>query len=347
MKTISAKNLHDTGCALFAACGVPDDEATIVMEELVESSLMGLDSHGILRVPDYVNAVVNGRIKPGTPTRVVKETAVTALIDCGFNFGQVSARQLTDIAIAKAASNGLACVVSQNGMHVGRLGAYPQRAALRGFVAFAVVNGPLSSQRVRPFGGNLGRLSTNPIAFAAPTDGDPIMLDMATCAMPEGKVRLTLQKGEKLPPDVLVDPSGARTDDPSMLYGSPPGMLMPLGGELFGYKGFGLSMMVEILGGALGGMSTPEPQTYHNGFCMIVMNPEMFCGRDRLREVVSELSAYITDTPPAPGASGAQPPGGPEFRSKRERLVTGIPVADETWRLIVAAGAKVGVTVAS
>jgi hydroxycarboxylate dehydrogenase B len=332
-----ATDLHALGLELFTAVGVMTDEATHVMDHLIESSLMGLDSHGIMRLPDYVNAVRAGRIKPGAPQTIVKETPVSALIDCGWNFGQVSALRMTDIAIDKAARNGIACVVSQNGMHIGRVGAYPQRAAERGFVAFGVVNGPLSSQRVRAFGGTQPRFSTNPIAFAAPTGGDPLLLDMATCAMPEGKVRLTMQHGKRLPPDVLVDPSGVPTDDPALLYAKPPGMLLPLGGTLFGYKGMGLAMMVEILGGSLGGVSSTQPATYHNGFMLFVIDPDVFCGRDQLRETVAELCAHVTGVPPAPGHDSVQIPGAPEFRSKRERAATGIPVADETWRLIVEA----------
>jgi uncharacterized oxidoreductase len=342
----AAADLHTLGLAMFAGCDVSADEALIVMDHLIESSLMGLDSHGVMRLPDYIHAVQHGRIKPGAALRVVKETTVTALVDCGFTFGQVSALRMTDLAIEKAAQQGIACVVSQNGMHIGRVGAYPQRAAERGFVAFGVVNGPLSSQRVRVFGGTQPRFSTNPIAFAAPTDGDPVLLDMATCAMPEGKVRLAMQHGKRLPADVLTDPHGAATDDPALLYAKPPGMLLPLGGALFGYKGMGLAMMVEILGGSLGGVSSTQPSTYHNGFMLFVIDPEVFCGRDRLREVVAEMCAHVTGVPPAAGHDAVQVPGQPEFRAKRDRAMTGIPVADETWRLIVGAAATVGIGVA-
>jgi uncharacterized oxidoreductase len=316
------------------------------MDHLVESSLMGLDSHGILRLPDYVNLVLSGRVQPGGALRVVRESAVTALVDCGFNFGQVTARRMTDMACDKAALSGLGCVASQNGMHIGRVGAYVQQAALRGFVAIGMVNGPLSSQRVLPFGGRDPRLSTNPIAFGAPTAGDPIMLDMATCAMPEGKVRLAMQQGKTLPDDVLVDADAQPTHDPSLLYAKSPGALLPLGGPLFGYKGYGLSMMVEVLAGLLGGASAPSPQRYHNGFWILALDPDVFCGRERFDEVVNEMVAHLRSSTPLDPTQPVRIAGEPEFRRKREREVTGIPVAAETWRLILEAGARVGVAVA-
>ncbi len=345
MNVISGTDLHALGCRLFAGCGVPAEDAALVMDHLVESSLMGHDSHGVLRLPDYVNLVLSGRVQPGGALRVVRETAVTALVDCGFNFGQVTARRMTDMACDKAAQSGLGCVASQNGMHVGRLGAYVQQAAGRGFVSICMANGPLSSQRVLPFGGRDARLSTNPIAFGAPTGGDPIMLDMATCAMPEGKVRLAMQQGKPLPDDVLVDADAQPTRDPSLLYAKPPGALLPLGGPLFGHKGFGLAVMVEVLAGLLGGASSASPQRYHNGFWVLALDPDVFCGRARFDDVINEFVAHVRSAMPVDPAQPVQIAGEPEFRCKRQREASGIPVAPETWRLIVEAGARAGIDV--
>ncbi len=344
MKTISAQRLRDVGVRLFTGCGSPQPDAEAVADELVESSLMGLDSHGVIRFPEYVDLALSGAVRVGTRTQIVRESPATALIDCGLNFGQVTARQMTDVAIAKAQTTGIACVLSINSGHVGRLGSYPQKIAERGLFGLAFVNATQRGQFVWPFGGAAGRLATNPLAFGAPTDGDPVVLDMSTSALPEGKIRLLLQQGKQAPPGVIVDNQGNPTTDPAQFYTDPRGGLLPLGGP-FGYKGFGLSVMVEIAGGLLAGVASSVDHPQHNGFCLIAIDPDMFCGRERFRELVTDLVRYMNGTPPAPGSNGVIMPGAPEFANKRKRSIEGIPVADETWRLIAEAGRKVNVDV--
>jgi uncharacterized oxidoreductase len=342
MKTHSAPELQRIGVQLFMACGAPPDEAAAVTDELVESSLMGLDSHGVIRFPEYVDLVLSGAVKTGTPTRVLRESGATALVDCGLNFGQVTARRMTAMAGAKAKASGIACVLSINSGHVGRLGSYPQKLAEDGLFGMAFVNATQRGQMVWPFGGATGRLATNPIAFGAPSDGDPVLLDMSTSALPEGKIRLLLQQGKQAPPGVIVDNQGNPITDPALFYTEPRGGLLPLGGP-FGHKGFGLGVMVEIAGGLLAGVASSVDHPQHNGLCLIAIDPDAFCGRERFRELVSDLVAYMNATPPAPGSSGVIMPGAPEFVTKRRRMVEGIPVADETWRLMVEAGRRVNV----
>ena len=345
MKVISASELRDKGVRLFEACGVPHADAEIVTDELVESSLMGLDSHGIIRFPQYVDALLAGQLKAGGVTTVAKESPTTATVDCGGNFGQVGARKMTDVAIAKAKAANVACVIGVNCGHVGRLGSYPQKVAEQGLFGFSVVNNPVRGHWMLPFGGSEPRLGTNPIAYAAPTSGDPIMLDMSTCVLPEGKIRSLMQQGKQAPLGVLVDSEGNPTTDPSKLYGPPRGALLPLGGE-FGYKGFGLGLLVEILGGLLGGYSSAQDHHPHvNGMCLIAINPDAFCGRERFRELVDEMSAYMLSSRPSPGSRGVMMPGGPEFSTKRKRLAEGLPIADETWRLFIEGAKRVDVSI--
>lgn len=353
MPTLSASELRALGVRLLTACGAPQADAEAVSDELVESSLMGLDSHGVIRIPEYIDLALSGKVKVGAPMTVVRETVATALVDCGLNFGQVTARRMTEIAIDKASAAGIACVASVNSGHVGRLGAYPQRIAEAGLFGLAFVNASKGSQMVWPFGGIGGRLATNPIAFAAPASagapaeaGDPIMLDMSTCVLPEGKVRLLLQQGRQAPPGVLVDAQGQPTTDPAALYTEPRGGLLPLGGDIFGYKGFGLSVLVEIAGGLLAGVASSAEHPQHNGLCLIAIDPDAFCGRERFRELVSDLARYLQDATPAPGSPGVVMPGAPEFAARRRRMAEGIPVPDATWRLIASAAEKAGAALA-
>ena len=134
MKTMPASDLRKIGIKIFTASGAPPEEAASLVDHLVETSLMGLDSHGIMRFAQYVDGVLSGQIKPGAPIRIVKETPTTAVVDCGFNFGQVSAHYMVQVVCEKAAHINLACAVSENSNHVGRLGAYVQEIAGKNLV---------------------------------------------------------------------------------------------------------------------------------------------------------------------------------------------------------------------
>ena len=213
---------------------------------------MGMDSHGVIRIPQYVQSIGQGELAPGAPTLVSKDTPTTAIVTGGGNFGQVVAFRALDIALEKARSNNLSCVIAHECYHVGRAGAYPQRAAEQGFVCLAVATWPKIGHHVAPFGGREGRLSTNPVAYAAPTDGDPILADFATSVLSEGKVRVALHTGRSVPPNSIVDAGGKMTRNPADFYGPPRGAILPFGGDV-GYKGYALSLLVEILGGTLFG----------------------------------------------------------------------------------------------
>jgi uncharacterized oxidoreductase len=306
---------------------------------------MGLDSHGIMRVSEYVVWALSGQIKPGALTQVVHETATTALVDCGFNFGQVSATRLVAIAAAKASTAGTACVVSRNCNHVGRLGAWPQKLAEQGLFALAFANSTRQGHWVVPWGGREGRLATNPLAYAVPTGGQPIVMDMSTAAIAEGKIRVLLHQGISLPAGTVIDSAGRPTTDPAEFYGPPHGWILPFGSDA-GYKGFGLSLLVEILGGVLAGYASSDNNAHMNGMCLLAIDPDKFCGRRRFQELMDDLSAYMTSATPRDEQSEVVMPGALDFRSRERRLATGIPVPDETWRKIAAVAERLNVDVA-
>jgi uncharacterized oxidoreductase len=342
-KIFSADYLRNVGVTLFQACGASQEEASIVAEELVNASLMGLESHGVTRYIWYTEQALAGKIKPGSPIRIVKETANTAVIDCGSNFGPVSARQMADIVAKKALDANIACVVSQHSHHIARLGSYVARIAEHGLFAFMTVNAPKSGQYVVPWGGREGRLATNPLAYAAPTKGRPIVMDMSTSAISEGRIRVLMYEGKTIPPGRALDANGNLITDPNAFYGPPRGSILPLGGEL-GYKGFGLSLLVELLSGILAGNTSTEEHPYINGISMIAINPEAFFGLENFRDLADEMTHYMRGTPTAPGYDAVVIPGDLDYQSYDRRLVEGIPLSDQTWDLIVQAAASAGVT---
>ncbi len=347
MLTFEPAFLQDVGTRLFRGCGAPREEAQLVAEELVDASLLGLDSHGVMRIPQYVDQVLDGTIRPGQPVRVVRETAGTAVVDCGGAFGMVAGRRMVEIVSSKVEGPGIACAVSQRCNHVGRLGAYPQKLAERGLFGLAAVNSARSGHFVSPWGGREGRLATNPLAWAAPAEGRPVVMDMSTSMIAEGKIRVLMQQGSPVPEGSILDAEGRPITDAKTFYGPPRGTILPFGSPRLGYKGFGLALLVEILGSTLAGVPLDPadgPTTYGNGLFLMAIDPEAFGGRERFRQLVIDLMRYVASSPPAPGTNGVVLPGELDFRAAEKRRAEGIPVAEETWRLIVAAGKKVDVT---
>lgn len=342
-KVFPADHLRRLGEELFTACGAPAEEAAIVAGELVEASLMGLESHGVTRYIMYVEEVLAGRIKPGAPVVRVRETPTLALVDCGFNFGPVSATRMVDLVVAKARAIGIAFCVSRHSHHVGRLGGYVQRAAEQGVFCLAVANSSKHGHFVVPWGGREGRLATNPLAYGVPTGGRPVVLDMSTSMIAEGKIRVLMHAGEPVPPGRILDGNGQPTIDPKGFYGPPRGTILPLGGEL-GYKGFGLGLLVEILGSTMAGEAVTDEYRYVNGLGLIAIDPKPLCGLDAFRKLMDDLAAYVTSAPPAPGHSEVVMPGALDFRMREARLRDGIPLPEATCQQLVEVAAKVGVT---
>ncbi len=341
--------LHRVATEIFLACGAPANEAAIVSGELVETSLMGIDSHGVIRIPEYVDKVQDGTITPGAVTTIVKQTPTTAVVDGHWNFGAICARNAAELARAKAATQGVASVLLTNCPHVGRLGASVQWLAEQGFISLATACGTRFAHWVTPWGGCEGRLATNPIAYGIPTRHDPIVLDMSTSMIAEGKIRSLLQQGKPVPAGCIQDAAGHPTTDPTHFYGPPQGTILPFGSE-YGYKGFALGLLVEILGRTLAGYSVAEEGNSYrlgNGVSLTVISPDAFCGLENFRSLMDELSGYVTSSAPAPGHDRVIMPGELDFRSKAYRALHGIPVADQTWNAIVGAARKVGVAVAA
>lgn len=342
MPTFTAEHLNDACIDLLCACGASEEEARIVVRELIESSLMGYDSHGVMRAVQYARELRAGRIHPSAPIIIVKETASTALVDCGMGFGAVGAQYMAALVVDKARVCGIASVVSMNCHHVGRLGAWPRLIAQQGLIGLAFVNNTKGGHMVTPWGGREGRLGTNPLAYAVPRrNGLPLMMDMSTCMIPEGKIRVALHSDKLIPTGFILDAEGNPTTNPQKFYGPPRGAILPFGGAQ-GYKGFGLSLLVEVLGGMLAGYTPSESHPHVNGLCLIAVDPEVYCGAERFLDLVEDLCEYETNVPLAAGFDEVMMPGTPDDRMKEKRLREGIPLPDETCRQMIDVAAQAG-----
>ena len=346
MVKFSSEYLTILGQSFFEKIGAPKDEAYIVANNLVETSLMGIDSHGIMRYRQYVDETLKGIIKPGASIKIISETNNSAIVDCGWNYGIVGATRITEIAFEIAKKGGISIVTSRHCHHIGRLGAYVQYIAERGMFSFAVVNSSRHGHWTAPWGGRNGRLATNPLAYAAPTSSSPVVFDMSTSMIAEGKIRILMQQGEKIPAACILDYYGNPTTDPDKFYKPRKGTILPFGNQL-GYKGFGLGLLVEIMGSTLSGLQiTPEGERddYINGFTIIVIDPSIY-GNSTLIDDMDILKDYITSCPVAPGFNEVVMPGEYDFRTRDKRLKEGIPVTDKTWRSIQDTAKKIGVAI--
>ncbi len=332
------------GVALFTAAGAGADRALATVGSLVTSSLMGHDSHGVIRVPEYLEFIAAGSIVVDAPLAVERTGPATAVVDCHHGFGAVGAARAVCEGIEIARSQRTACVVTRRCNHVGRLGAWVQLAADAGMLALATCNSPIHGHYVLPWGGRDGRLATNPIAYAVPTGGDPVVADFSTSVAPEGKIRVARNLGKTVPDGWIVDANGNATNDPNAFYGPPRGGVLPLGGAA-GHKGFALGLLVEILGSALAGINSRDPQVIGNGVCFIVVDPSAFCPLEQFRRLMDETVAYIKSSRPAPGFAEVLVPGELEFRTLRQRQNDGIPVDTATLEAMRHHGARLGVDV--
>ena len=336
MSIVPAETLQSAIAAVFRACGAADEEARIVADHLVDAEACGVVSHGLLRVPRYVEAIDLGRVVPNARLRVVAETSATMVLDGQQGFGQVMATRAMDRAIGKAQATGIGAVSLANCSHTGRLGSYTEQAARRGMAAMMMVNSGGYGQWVAPFGGAAGRLATNPLSFGVPTNGeDPLVLDIATSVAPEGKIRAAQIAGKALPDGWLVDHEGRPTSNPDDLYGPPYGALLPFGG----HKGFGLAMVVDALAGGLSGAGcctdASAPKTgITDGVFMIAIKVGAFQPLADYQQQISSLATHVKSSPPVPGVTEVLAPGELEAKTRRQRLREGIPVEPATLELI-------------
>jgi uncharacterized oxidoreductase len=345
MPTYTSQTLTDFGVRLLEAAGLRPDEARTVAENLVAANLRGYDSHGVMRIAQYVDQVGKGELVPGAEFEVLNESPVLVTADAHWGFGAVQATRLTDRLVAKARAAGVGAGTMIHCGHVGRLGEYCERAAAAGLVSLMMVNNHGAIRRVSPPGGKAARLSTNPIAAGIPNGPEPVVLDFGTCATAEGKVRVKRFAGEPCPDGWLLDSEGRPTNDPESLYVDPPGTIRPFGGEQ-AYKGFGLGLLVEVLSGALsGGLCAREVPLTPIGNCvfMLVLDPEHFGGAEHFRQETGDLVRFVRGCPRVQGVDEITLPGDPERRALARGLAEGITLDDGNWQKLVALAGRLGV----
>jgi uncharacterized oxidoreductase len=286
----------------------------------VEANLRGHDSHGVRRLVPYLEAVEDGRVDPAAEPEVTTRRGAIVIVDGRGGFGQPAARLAATELTSLAREHGVAAAAIQRANHVGRLGEWVEQLADDGLIGIAFCN---AEPTVAPFGGSERRLGTNPIAWATPGK-PPLVMDWSTATMPEGKLAVARARGEKVPHGVIVDQNGEPSRDPADFYAG--GALLPLGA----HKGSGLSVMIQLVGGALAGTGVfGEQGEAANGTVLIALDPAAFT--DDFDDEAQEFTAALAATRPARGFDAVLVPGEIERRTRARRAQEGVPLPAATW----------------
>ena len=346
------KLMNDFMIDVFKAYGVPEEDAKICADVLLESDRRGIESHGCNRFkPIYIDRIVKGTLLPKTELEIVKETPTTIVMDAHDGMGMVAAHAMMEKLIRKAKECGMAGGAIRNSTHYGIAGYWTDMAAKQGLIA---VTGTNARPSIAPTFGVENMLGTNPLTFSLPTDEEfPFCLDCATSIVQRGKIEFYARSGKDTPEGMVVTHDGKPiTNSKAILkmLNEGSGALAPLGGgpgdEMCGYKGYGYATVVEILSSALAGgefmkaLSGVSPegkaQMYHLGHFFFVVDPEAFMGLDVFKKTAGEICRQLRASTKAPGYERIYTAGEKEYLVSLERKDKGVPVNEAVQKELIA-----------
>ncbi|MCM3709143.1 Ldh family oxidoreductase [Sporosarcina luteola] len=340
MITVRAEVLRDYCSAIFAE-SIPEEEARIVSDNLVEADLLGFYSHGVCKVADYLKRFEDGLIEGKTNTEVITETATTAVLDAKNGWGQVASIEAMNMAVEKAVTYGTGFVGVRNSNHFGITSYYTKLAAEKGCIGFATTN---ASSLMVPFGSKTPSLGTNPISFAIPVGPGhaPVVVDMSTGNTARGKITHAYKTGTAIPKDWAITKDGRETTDPKEAL---DGYLLPMGP-----KGSGLAMVVDILSGVLTGslFGSQVPRMYEDpvpqqiGHFFGAINIEAFMPLESFYESMQERVRQTIESEPMAGFERVYMPGQIEEEKKQHQLENGIELPIEIIQELEEVGKKYG-----
>jgi ureidoglycolate dehydrogenase (NAD+) len=309
--------------------GAKRADAAVIADGLSAADLRGVHSHGALRVGIYVDRIRARSINANAALEVVSDSGALVLTDAQAGPGIAMAARAMDLAIARAQRHGIGAVSVRNSNHCGMLAFFALRALPAGAIGIAISNG---DSQVAPWGTRAKFLGTNPMAVAVPAgDEPPVVLDMATSVVAHARIKGAADRGETIPADWAVDSAGRPTTDPAQALA---GALLPFGG----FKGSGISLLIDLLAGVLpGGRSGPEIVPLYQrldepqgvGHLFAAMRVEAFGSLTAFRARVDETVRRIRALPPAAGAERVFLPGEPEHLRAADYAVRGVPLPSD------------------
>lgn len=346
---VRPERLHAFAVEAGGFAGLPKSTVDLFADSLVEADLRGIDTHGVVRVPAYVEGYRRGYLNPRAELREVRARGAVRVYDGDNGLGGIVGQQAMDIAVDLAAEHGVGYVAVRNSNHAGMLAHHVLRAVDRGMVGYFVSNGP---PVMAGWGGRDPLISNNPMAYGFPAGQyPPVVLDMACSAIARGKLRQAAQNDTPIPEGWATDEEGRPTTDP---HAGMRGLVLPMAG----HKGYGLAVVNELLSAVLpGALLSAEVSSaflvegaealdsWRVGHLAVALDIEAFLDRHDYLRRTDELIGRCKASRPAPGLPEVLVPGEPEWRHREERLREGVPLSATTRALLDRAAAGWGIEV--
>jgi LDH2 family malate/lactate/ureidoglycolate dehydrogenase len=343
MPTIaSAGRLTSFGQSVLERHGVPAADAHLLADSLVAAELWGHSSHGMLRLPWYVERLRSGAMKAVTQGVLTQDSGAVAVIDGHDGIGQVLTMQAVHVGVERAKRFGVSAVAVRNSNHFGTAAYFTRESARQGCVAFLSTN---ASPAMAPWGGRTKAVGTNPWSIAAPAGRHGVaVMDIANTAVARGKIYLAAERGEDIPPTWAADEQGVPTTNAKYAI---HGLILPMAG----HKGYVISFMMDVLAGVLTGSqfgaSIAGPYQADRksgcGHLLLTIDVEALMSQADFAQRMEQLIDEIKAVPTAAGVSDIFFPGELEDLNTEKHLATGISVADNTWDSLRKLGADTGV----
>jgi LDH2 family malate/lactate/ureidoglycolate dehydrogenase len=340
---IRSEELREIAEKLFIGAGLKKEDARLVAGALVAANLRGLDSHGVSRIPMYIERIQKGLVNPQPEVEIENITGAVSKVDGDDGMGFIAGHEAMNEAIRLAEKSGIGLVGVNHSTHYGMAALYVMQAIEKGYIALAYTN---SSPAIPPWGGREPFLGSSPFAAGLPAkDRSPYLLDMAMSVVARGKVRLAAMHGEEIPEGLALDKEGNPTTDAKKAF---EGVFLPFGGP----KGAAFAMLMDLLSGVLTGANYggdvkslyfdhSEPQNV--GHLFIAIRPDLFVTQEEFGERMDTFIDRVKSQPRATGFDEILIPGEPEERKAKERLKEGIPLSGEIIQQLKEAGEKMGI----
>lgn len=327
--TIDVSSLTQLSIDAFRHAGLSVDDAEISTRILVEADMMGLNTHGVVRIPAYANRLRSGGVDPNAAIDVEQKSPSLAIVDGDNGLGTVIGSKALEAALEMVAVTGIAYVGCKNSNHFGALAPYALQACDAGYV---LIGGTNASTTMAPWGGKEARIGNNPLCIAAPCeDGSHFILDMAMSVAARGKIRAAHKAGSPIPEGWALDGSGNPTTDAGEALG---GFLLPFGG----HKGSGLAMAVDMLSGALtGGRFLTDVSSWSEnpdtpsgvGHFFLLLDPDRMLGPAAFSAAMDRFKNIVLTTPPTKPTGRVELPGNRELERRRAAIQEGITLASD------------------
>lgn len=327
---------------LFEKVGVPTEDAQVLMDNLIEADLRGVDTHGVTRIAVYIERLQSGAVKARPQMKVLQETPVSAILDGDHGLGQVISAKAMGMAIQKAKAGVIGIVGARNSTHNGAMAHFAMMAVKQDLIGIGLTN---TVPLMAPTGGNQAMIGNNPLAIAAPAGVEkPVAFDMACSIAARGKIILAAKKGEKIPLGWAIDKDGMPTEDAKAAL---EGLILPVGG----HKGYGLALMVDVLSGVLMGAHFGpgvgplynNPGTQDIGHLLIAINIGAFIPIAEFKARMDKMIRGIKNSKKAKGTTEIFLPGEIEMGIEAKRRQEGVPLSRAVYDELCGLGDKLGV----